>query len=85
MTGPYLPSASATEIAREHVLWVQLNDHGTGPGAFLAASLIGWPHEREPSWSDVVLILAAWCDQARAGRPYRHDRRVILLSERRAA
>jgi hypothetical protein len=83
---PYIPSDEAVRIARDHVLWVQQHDRGVGPGMLLAASLIVWPHEREPSWSDVVLVLAAWWDRGRAAQQlYRHDQKIILLSERRAA
>jgi hypothetical protein len=80
---PYLPSAEAIDVAREHVLWHQIHVRGVGPGQLLTLSLIPWPHEREPSWTDVVLVLAAWVDRGRRGQVYRHDCRIIPLPELR--
>jgi len=83
---PYLPSDAAIRVARDQVIWSQLFDHAlTGPGMLLASCSIPWPHGHEPSWGDVVLILAAWWDENRGDQAYWHDGRVIPLSARAEA
>lgn len=81
---PFVPCHEAIRVAREHVFWVQIHDRECmGPGMLLAASGLTWPHEREPSWSDAVLVLAAWWDLDRADQLYRHDGLVIPMTPRR--
>ncbi|SNS40637.1 hypothetical protein SAMN06265365_1698 [Tistlia consotensis] len=82
---PYLPSDEAVAVARDHILWLQLADREVGAVELLASMAIRWPHAHAPSWTDVLLVMAAWWDDSRAGRPYVHDRKVVALPDRRAA